>query len=123
MAEWAKSIGSLLGGTVAGPFGALIGGVLGGVIDSVTPGAADITANVLAGFGTDGLKQLSQYGYERFRSPQAIKVNHDLQNAFRDALRTAIYDIGGQECFPQEWSQARRVVPIEVVYPLAALRP
>jgi hypothetical protein len=122
MSDWGKSIGSALGGAVAGPFGALIGGILGSTIDSVTPGVSDITANIVAGFGTDGLKQLANYGYQQFQSPEAIQVNHDLQNAFRDALREAIHDIGGRACFARVWSQPRRVTPDDVPYPLAALR-
>ena len=48
---------------------------------------------------------------------EAQQVNHDLQTAFRDAFREALYDIGGENCFAEVWKKAPRHVPLEVVYP------
>jgi DNA-binding beta-propeller fold protein YncE len=122
MSEWGTAIGSAVGGAVAGPFGILVGGILGSTIESVTPGAKDVAANIVAGLGADGLKQLARFGYERFQTSGAVEANHDLQRAFQDALRTAIEDIGGKECFPQAWAQPRRDCPNDVIYRVAAPR-
>ncbi|MFN8503562.1 AAA family ATPase [Kouleothrix sp.] len=123
-----RMIGSTVGLAAAGPIGSLIGDLSGGLLESaVASSFPDIAQNaavkkifalVTSTSGTLAADQVGKIcrdltdrsGQERQR------INHDLQGAFRDALREAIYDVGGPQSFPAAWKPARDV-PDAVIYP------
>jgi WD40 repeat protein len=53
---------------------------------------------------------------ERLDPIEKRHINHDLQTTFRDALREAIYDLGGERCFPQVWGERPRQVPGDLIF-------
>ena len=56
----------------------------------------------------------------RLTPAERRRVNHDLQAAFRDAFCEALYDIGGEVCFPDAWQGDGRDVPRQVVFSRSA---
>ena len=91
--------------TTAGTVNATLKSIIG-------VGGADIISNTLGNLVSDGIKD----AVSRRLSPQdKQKINHDLQQAFRDAIYEALYDIGGPACFPAAWKPPRDV-PAEVIY-------
>ena len=91
--------------TTAGTVNATLKSIIG-------VGGADIISNTLGNLVSDGIKNAVSCSL----SPQdKQKINHDLQQAFRDAIYEALYDIGGPACFPAAWKPPRDV-PAEVIY-------
>jgi hypothetical protein len=54
--------------------------------------------------------------FERLDPIEKRHINHDLQTTLRNALREAIYDLGGEHCFPQVWGERPRQVPGELIF-------
>ncbi|MFO7634739.1 MAG: NACHT domain-containing protein, partial [Caldilinea sp.] len=109
----AKLIGAQLGMAVFGPTGALIGGVAGAVMDAALPWGSDVFKNTIAELLASRVERVATTWMGRNNAPQ---VNHDLQRAFRDAVREALADMGGPTCFPKAWPSGRRDAPPEVVF-------
>ncbi|MBN2146646.1 MAG: hypothetical protein JW726_04620 [Anaerolineales bacterium] len=115
---WGRQLGSLLGLTLAGPGGAILGNLAGGLVQSIFPGAADIVKGVFTNLTTEAVQKTGEKLVKKLDPEEKLKINHDLQRAFREAFRQAVYDMGGQACFPKIWAEARRDVPEGVVYAL-----
>jgi tetratricopeptide (TPR) repeat protein len=102
-----------IGTTLGGPAGAAVGSAIGLLLSAVLPAPADISANLAAGYAQQHLERI----YARARRTwsgegEARKlVNHDLQDALRDALSKTVVDIGGPECFENEWKK-RQSLPV-----------
>ncbi|MBN1138757.1 MAG: hypothetical protein JXM73_19390 [Anaerolineae bacterium] len=110
------------GTVLAGPVGGITGSLIGRLLPGVWPVAADLIESFVTTLTGDAVKAgtgaASDEINRRISPAEKQRINHDLQTAFRDAFREALYDIGGAACFPQAWGQKGRDVPPEVVYPL-----
>lgn len=99
-------IGSLIGATVggisAGPSGIVVGSMVGGILAPFFPGWSDITSDLLGELGADGVKAGARFVWRRLTPEIRQLVHDDLQEAFQDAFREAVYDMGGVICFPEE---------------------
>ena len=109
--SWGRQLGTLIGGTLAGPCGAIIGG-LGGSFLSQQVEMDEPVRDAIGGVIGEGAGAL----LGRFTPADKRRVNHDLQAAFRDAFCEGLYDIGGQACFPDQWQGDGRDVPHEVEF-------
>ena len=74
-------------------------------------GIEDLIANAGGNLLSDGIKGT----VGRFSPQEKQRINHDLQQAFRDAIYEALYDLGDPGCFRPAW-QAPRDVPADLVY-------
>jgi WD40 repeat protein len=113
---WTKGLFSLTGSALAGPTGGLIGTLAGGLIASILPGASDFLGKVFSRMASDTLDRTSKNLLGKLDPVEKRRINHDLQIAFRDACREAIYDLGGERCFPQVWRERPREVPTALQY-------
>jgi len=140
---WTKELYNIAGSALAGPAGALIGSLTGGLVSALLSGASEqfdaVFTTPLPDTPDNSTKALfEQYsssvrhrqfferqrsGLERQHSPlerldpiEKRHINHDLQTSLRDALREAIYDLGGERCFPQVWGERPRQVPDSLIY-------
>ncbi len=111
----AKTICGATGSVLAGHTGQLVGTLLGPVLASVLPFGSGLAVAVLARLATDAVEHASTGVTARLTPPEKQRINHDLQGAFRDALREALYDLGGACCFPQAW-RGGRDVPAELIF-------
>ncbi|HXF60362.1 MAG TPA: hypothetical protein VNK95_02020 [Caldilineaceae bacterium] len=118
--SWGRMVGAATGSALAGPVGGLVGNLAGGLLQNFLPGAAAIGA-VLGAIVSKTLEKSSDTLASQWNLSERQQINHDLQTAFRDALIEAIYDIGGENCFPDRWQRGRDV-PTLVVYPLSTLQ-
>lgn len=116
--SWGSAVGGGLGLATAGPIGAFLGSVTGELLAAVLPGPADLVQDILTDLGSDALKQ----AVARLGPEEGQRVNHDLQQALRDAFREGLYDVGGPLSFPKAWKPARDV-PSDVVLSVAGLDP
>ena len=92
-----SAIAGIIGGLLAGPAGAAIGSIGGAVAKSLLPSVvSDILADLAGSAIQAGAGRLAHMVGDAERQ----QINHDLQTAFRDALLEALYDLGGQYCFP-----------------------
>jgi WD40 repeat protein len=117
---WIRSLVATSGAVVAGPAGAMIGTFLGGIVASFLPGTQDFSNQVFSSLGRMSIDTLQKKLDKQLAPREKQRVNHDLQTAFRDAVREALYDIGGPECFPKLAALAPRDVPAPVVFGLTA---
>ncbi len=85
--SWGRQLGTLVGGTLAGPCGAIIGG-LGGSFLSQKVAMDDPIRDAIGGVIGEGAGAL----LGRLTPGEQKRVNHDLQAAFRDAFCEALYD-------------------------------
>jgi WD40 repeat protein len=120
MKFWTRSIVSTAGAAMAGPAGAIIGAFLGSIIASVLPGSHDFTNQVFANLSRMSIDTMRQRLEKQLSPSERQRVNHDLQIALRDALKEALYDLGGSECFPNLANAAARDVPPQAVFGLTA---
>jgi predicted ATPase/Tfp pilus assembly protein PilF len=103
-------VGCAVGGAIAGPPGAITGSIAGKLI-ALIPGLDELISGVAGNVATDILKSY----WQRRNLDDVMQINHDLQTAFRDAVREGLYDLGGDLCFPEEWKSPRDV-PDRAVY-------
>jgi tetratricopeptide (TPR) repeat protein len=110
------TVGSTVGAAIAGPPGAIIGGLAGRLIAPLLD-IDGIIAEIEAGLASDAVKWAWQKARRRrLPTDEMQRINGDLQSTFRDAIREALYDVGGGECFRDKW-KTRRDVPAAMVYP------
>ena len=121
MSETGASVARILFGTagaiLAGPGGALIGNLAGGLLATSLPGFSNVIGELLGKVTTHAIEKSSAAMANRLAQAEARRINHDLQTAFRDSFAEALYDLGGERCFPEAW-RARRDVPAGMVFPL-----
>lgn len=102
-----QTICTALGTAIGGPAGGIVGSAIGIGLAAAWPSPRDITANIAA----DYVEHLLPRMMARVRTtltgagePRKL-VNHDLQEALSDAIRMALVDLGGRECFADAWKQ------------------
>jgi WD40 repeat protein len=110
-----KAICSATGAALAGSTGGLLGTLLGPMLASVLPFGSGLAVAVLARLATRAIEQATTAVTSQLDPPEKQRINHDLQGAFRDAFREALYDLGGERCFPQAW-RGGRDMPRELIY-------
>jgi WD40 repeat protein len=113
-----KTICCATGAALAGPAGALLGSVAGGLLGTILPGASGFVGDVFGRLATKAIADTGTALAGRLTPAEKQRINHDLQTAFRDAFRQALYDVGGERCFPRAWKERPRDVPTAVIYPL-----
>jgi WD40 repeat protein len=139
---WTKELFNATGSTLAGPAGALIGSLTGGLVSALLSAVSEQSSAVftrpLPDTPDNSVKALFEprlsserrrsfferrSPFERQRAPferldpiEKRHINHDLQTTLRDALREAIYDLGGERCFPQVWGERPRQVPGALIF-------
>ena len=106
----------VIGAAIAGPVGAMVGTFLGSMAGSLLPGIDEFAKRVFTNLGSKGIESLSLSVEERLSDRDRQQINHDLQTAFRDALREAIFDVGGVQSFPILARRGDRDVPYEVIF-------
>lgn len=111
----ARAICSATGEALAGNTGELIGTLLGPMLASVLPFGSGLAVTLLARLAKYAVNEATAAATSKIDPPARQRINHDLQGAFRDALREALYDLGGERCFPQAW-RGGRDVPAETVF-------
>ena len=114
--SWMRGLFSITGTALAGPTGALIGNLAGGLIAALVPGGHDFFGKVFSRIAADSLDKTGKALLGKLNPVEKNRINHDLQTAFRDAFREAVYDLGGEHCFPQIWRQKPRDVPPGAIY-------
>lgn len=77
----------------------MIGTFVGSIAGSLLPGMDEFSRKVFTNLGTKGIESLSVRVEENLSSLDKQSINHDLQTAFRDALREALFDLGGRLVF------------------------
>lgn len=99
---------SATGAALAGPGGALVGNLVGGLVATVLPGISGVTGEVagqLAGrLISSGSKSLAS----KLEPGEAVRINHDLQAAFRQAFELALVEVGGEQTFLEDWKRSPR---------------
>lgn len=114
---WVKTTISVAGAAVAGPTGAIIGRLVVSLLDSAVPGIAVFLGAVTSNLTSDAVVSASGEIVKRLTPPEKQRINHDLQDAFRDACCEALMDIGGKECFAEAWATRPRDVPPTLLFP------
>ena len=112
---WTIDLYKLTGSALAGPAGALIGSLTGGLFTAALPGAAAGFDAIFTHIVPDSPENAVEALIERLDAIEKRHINHDLQTALRNALREAIYDMGGERCFPQVWRERPRQVPAKLI--------
>lgn len=107
---WILGLYNVIGSGLAGPSGGLIGSMTGGLVTALVPRASDLFGTVFNRSIPNTPDNTARALLKRFDPVEKRRINHDLQTALRDALREAIYDLGGERCFPQVWSERPRQV-------------
>ncbi len=95
-------------GTIAATLNTTLKGTVG-------IGIEDLIANAGGNLLSDGIQKGLQKAVENLGSDDTQRINHDLQQAFREAIYEALYDLGGRGCFPAAWEKDRDV-PQKMVY-------
>ncbi len=113
---WIRSMVTTLGTVAAGPVGALAGSLVGGLITSILPGVGMIGTEAVKTLTTRSILAVSGKLAASMEPREKQRINHNLQTAFRDAFHEALYDIGGEICFPSLKTKAVRDVPAEVLF-------
>ena len=117
---WTRSFVATAGAILAGPTGAIIGTFLGSLVATILPGQLDFTSQVFSNLGRMSVESLRKKIDNKLLPQDKRRINHDLQTAFRDAIREALYDIGGPDCFPQLAGAPPRDVLPEVIFSMTA---
>ena len=116
------SLGStILGAALAGPGGALLGALTGGVISATLPELKPHMHGVVDNIVGAGVSEAAGRLLNRLSREEKVLIHTGLRDALLEALREAVYDVGGRACFPAAWNTPRDV-PELAVYPLAAGR-
>lgn len=114
---WVKTTISVAGAAVAGPAGAILGRLVGSLLDSAIPGIGEFLGAVTSNLASDAVVSAGGKIVKRITLPEKQRINHDLQDAFRDACCEALVDIGGKECFAEAWATRPRDVPRTLLFP------
>lgn len=114
---WVKTTISVAGAAVAGPTGAILGRLVGSLLDSAVPGISEFLRAVTSNLASDAVVSAGGKIVKRLTLPEKQRINHDLQDAFRDACCEALVDIGGKECFAEAWATRPRDVPAPLRFP------
>ncbi len=114
----ARVVCGATGAVIAGPGGAFIGDLVGGLLAGVLPGSSMLVGGMIGKVITKAVEESSFALRDRLTESERQRINHDLQTAFRDSLAEALYDLGGERCFPKTWKGKPRDVPAELVYSL-----
>jgi WD40 repeat protein len=113
---WACGLCTAAGAAIAGPAGAVVGDMVGGLLATLLPGTSGITTKIITHLSSSAIEK-SSIELVRYLSPAETQhINHDLQTAFRDAFVEALYDLGGPNCFPQQWRKLHRDVPAALIF-------
>src|SRR5215213_11923877 len=102
-----RSVITLVGGATAGPLGSALGNIIGGLLEQANPAIADILKNIAGNLGSEAVRGAGEHLILAINPKDPQRVNHDLQAAFREAFRQALYDLGGRPCFPNDWKVTR----------------
>lgn len=111
--SWGRILGSTAGAVLAGPGGAVVGSLTGSLLSTVLP---DFLSNVAGELTAGAVERVGNALARRLSEEDKQQINQDLQTAFRDAFREAVYDVGGQACFSGHWKGKRQDIPERVVY-------
>lgn len=103
---------------LAGPSGAVVGGLVGRLAQSILPGPADVVGDLLGKLTTAAVQKTGAAIVHKLQTQEVTQINHDLQTAFRDAFRQAIFDIGGKQCFKDEWREKSLLLAEGAVFAL-----
>jgi len=114
---WARAVCGIAGAVLAGPTGTVVGTLTGGLLATILPGASVFIGDVVNKMTMRAVEDTGKALAGRLAPVEKQRINHDLQTAFRDAFLQAVYDMGGQRCFPHIWSKPRDVPPA-MIYPL-----
>lgn len=114
----ARAVCGMTGAALAGPGGALIGNLAGGLLAVAIPGASPLLSAVVGNLGSKIIEKSTEAIKEHLTDPEKQRINHDLQTAFRDSFQQALFDLGGESCFPRVWKEKKRDVPPAMIYPL-----
>jgi hypothetical protein len=113
-----RVICGVTGAVIAGPGGTFIGDLAGGLLAGVLPGTSLLVGGMIGKVISKAVEESSFALRDRLSEPEQQRINHDLQTAFRDSLAEALYDMGGERCFPKTWKEKSRDVPHALIYPL-----
>ena len=97
---------AVAGSAVAGPAGTLIGGAAGGLLSAAVPQFAVVLGNMIGNISAEAIRSANTHNVDHLNLEEKKQVGNDLQIAFQDAFRQAIYDIGGSECFAEDESSS-----------------
>lgn len=117
---WNSVLGSLVGGGIAGPWGAILGAMTGSIVSQFLPSATDVAGNVLGNLGSDGIHKAANHVKQSATRQETDEIRDDLLDAAHEALREALFDIGGSACFPEEWPRKNK--PPDIVFIVSSLR-
>ena len=113
-------ISTTVGGAIAGPVGAAVGNLIGDFFPRIVPEVPQLISDIVSNIASEKLVQAGNDLYDHLNPEEKQYINHDLQTAFRDAFREALYDIGGKPCFPKAWRGKRIGVPDAIIYSKSA---
>jgi WD40 repeat protein/energy-coupling factor transporter ATP-binding protein EcfA2 len=113
---WASGLCTATGAVLAGPGGAVIGNMVGGLLATLLPGISVVTTPIITKLSSSAIEKSSKELAQYITPAEKQHINHDLQQAFRDAFVEALYDLGGPNCFPQQWKKIHRDVPHTLIY-------
>ena len=111
------SLCAATGTALAGPAGGFIGNLVGQTAAALLPTPKDILSNVVGNISSDALFIAGTFVKNKLSVSERQRLNQDLQTAFGDACQEALFDLGGEQCFPNINFKIRNV-PSQVVYPL-----
>ncbi len=109
------------GTVLAGPVGGLIGNLVGGTLATllpVDPGLSSLVSDKVGDFTGEVFRRAGESISEHTTLVEQAQIRSYLQEAFRDSLRDALYDIGGEPCFTLIWKKGERQVPEGLIFPL-----
>ena len=119
-----KSLGRAIGRTTGTVLAGLLGGVVAGVAGAYVAKLLHLeeeeekkvqtfVKGIVGNLTTMGIKSGSQ-ALNNYLSPaEMLRLNDELQVAFREGLGEGLYDLGGGRCFPKA---ALRELPSKIVY-------
>jgi WD40 repeat protein len=113
---WASGLCTAAGSIIAGPGGAVIGNMVGGLLATLLPGTAEVISPIITRLSSSAIEKSSKELAQYITPAEKQHINHDLQTAFRDAFVEALYDLGGPNCFPQQWRKLHRDVHAALIY-------
>jgi WD40 repeat protein len=113
---WASGLCTATGAVIAGPGGAVIGNIVGGLLATLLPGTQQIITPIISRLSSSAIEKSSKELAQYITPAEKQHINHDLQTALRDAFVEALYDLGGPNCFPQQWQKLHRDIPAALIY-------
>jgi WD40 repeat protein len=113
---WACGLCTTAGAVIAGPAGAVVGDMVGGLLATLLPGTSGIIPTIITRLSSSAIEKSSKELARYLTPAEKQHINHDLQTAFRDAFIEALIELGGPECFPQQWRELQRDVPKALIF-------